>query len=55
MNRKLKKKPLSRKLDSELKKAVQQGEISQEEYFQAWGEIKGDEKERGNDRGDRKQ
>ena len=53
-DQKAEKKDFKQKLDSELKKAVQQGKISQEEYFQAWGEIKGDEKERGNDRGDRK-
>jgi hypothetical protein len=54
VEQKVEKKAFKQKLDSELKKAVQQGKISQEEYTQAWREIKGDGKERGKDQGDRK-
>tara|TARA_B100000953_G_scaffold7872_1_gene7007 strand:- start:585 stop:1304 length:720 start_codon:yes stop_codon:yes gene_type:complete len=51
---KIEKKAFKQKLDSEMKKAVERGQMSKEEYFQAWGEIKGDGKERGKDQGDRK-
>ena len=51
---KAKKKDFKQKLDSEMKKAMERGQISREEYGQVWREIKGDETERGKDRGDRK-
>ena len=51
---KIEKKAFKQKLDSEMKKAVERGQMSKEEYTQAWREIKGDGKERGKDQGDRK-
>ena len=53
-DQKIEKKAFKQKLDSEMKKAVERGQMSREEYTQAWREIKGDGKERGKDQGDRK-